>query len=190
MHTIRLATPADAAACLEIYRPMIEQTAISFETVVPTADEFAARIHTTLATHPWIVCEVDAAVTGYAYAGLHRGRTAYQWSTEVSLYVDEAHRRAGQGRVLYARLFDALRVQGFANAYAGITLPNPTSVGFHESMGFVPVGVFKCIGFKFGRWHDTGWWQLRLREDDAPRPPRLLPLCRDEVAGVLTGSSD
>ena len=190
MRMIRLATPADATACLEIYRPMIEETAISFETEVPAIEDFAGRIETTLETHPWIVCEVDGAIAGYAYAGTHRGRHAYQWSTEVSLYVDASLRRAGLGRELYARLFDALRAQRFANAYAGITLPNPTSVGFHESMGFAPVGVYERIGFKFGCWHDTGWWQLRLREDEAPAPPRPLSACHDEVAAVVTGSVD
>lgn len=190
MRTIRPATPSDAAACLEIYRPIVEETAISFEMTVPTTGAFAGRIEAGIDTHPWLVCEVDATIVGFAYAGLHRGRAAYQWSAEVSLYVGNAYRRAGLGRALYARLFDALRLQGFANAYAGITLPNPASVGFHESMGFTPVGVFERIGFKFGRWHNTGWWQLRLRDDAAPAPPRPLRECRDEVAAAVTGSID
>jgi phosphinothricin acetyltransferase len=52
---------------------------------------------------------------------------------------------------------------GYYNAFAGITLPNEGSVGLHEAMGFRPVGVYKKVGFKFGRWHDTGWWQCQLR---------------------------
>jgi phosphinothricin acetyltransferase len=185
---MRLATPADAAPCLEIYRPIIEKTAISFETAIPSVAAFSERMARSLETHPWIVCELDGAVAGYAYAGFHRARAAYQWSAEVSLYVEANRRRLGLGRALYARLFDALRVQGFANAYAGITLPNPASVGFHEAMGFVPVGTFRRIGFKFGRWHDTGWWQLRLREDDAPAPPLPLRECRERVADTVRGS--
>lgn len=188
MPTIRLATPADADACLEIYRPLIEETAVSFETEVPSPEAFSQRVALTLRTHPWIVVEVDGGVVGYAYAGRHRARAAYQWSAEVSLYVDDAFRRRGLGSVLYGRLFDALRVQGFANAYAGITLPNAESVGFHESMGFTPVGTYRRIGYKFGRWHDTGWWQLRLREDDAPAPPVPLPECRDRVVAALKDS--
>jgi len=190
MRTIRPATPADAASCLEIYRPIVEQTVISFETDVPALEAFARRIEATLETHPWLVCEVDGTVTGYAYAYGHRGRSAYQWCAEVSLYVDDAHRRGGLGRSLYGRLFDALRVQGFVNAYAGIALPNPASIAFHESMGFLPVGVYRRIGFKFNRWHDVGWWALRLRDDDAPSPPRPLSECRDVADAQVTGSAD
>jgi phosphinothricin acetyltransferase len=105
---------------------------------------------------------------------LHRARQAYQWCVEVSVYVHPKLRRCGAGRALYTALFDLLRRQGYVNAYAGITLPNQASMALHESLGFVPVGVFTRIGFKFDRWHDVAWLQLRLVE--APRPgPAPLP---------------
>jgi phosphinothricin acetyltransferase len=96
----------------------------------------------------------------------------------TSVYVDAAFRRSGVGQGLYLSLFAILAAQGHFNAYAGITLPNPGSVGLHERMGFEPVGVYRNVGFKLGAWHDVGWWQLALRSREAS--PRA-PLDLDEV---------
>ena len=94
--------------------------------------------------HPgWSLEDDDGLVVGYAYASPHRDRPAYQWSVEVSAYVDAAAHRAGHGRTLYTALFEILVAQGFANAYAGITLPNPASVGFHRAMGFEEIGIYQ-----------------------------------------------
>jgi len=164
--SIRAATAADAAALLDIYRPFVEATAVSFETEVPTVDAFAARIDKALARWQWLVAEADGRVLGYAYGSTHRERAAYRWSVEVSAYVAEHGRRRGVGRMLYLRLFDALAQQGYCNAYAGVALPNPASIALHRSVGFAPIGTFEAVGRKFGRWHDVAWFQRRLR--DAP----------------------
>ena len=100
-----------------------------------------------------------------------RDRAAYQWSVEVSVYVDAAHHRSGIARALYTELFRRLVRQGFHTAHAGIALPNPASVSFHESMGFVPIGVYLSVGFKRGAWHDVGWWRLPLAPCDRPPSP-------------------
>jgi phosphinothricin acetyltransferase len=64
---------------------------------------------------------------------------------------------------------------GYVNAYAGITLPNPKSVGLHEALGFTPVGIYRNVGFKLGRWHDVGWWHLLLQSPPAaPVPPAVF----------------
>ena len=100
---------------------------------------------------------------------------SYQWSVDVSVYVDEGHRHRGIGRALYTSLFALLRLQGFHAAHAGITLPNAGSVALHESLGFRRIGVYPGVGYKLGAWHDVGWWQLSLRERAAsPGPPRAL----------------
>jgi phosphinothricin acetyltransferase len=88
----------------------------------------------------------------------------------VSVYVHEKARKCGVGRALYLSLFEVLRRQGYANAYGGITLPNPASVGLHESLGFTTIGVYSRVGYKFGQWHDVIWLQLRLLEADDPVP--------------------
>ncbi len=151
-----------------IYAPFITDSATSFEAVVPDVAEMESRIEAYAVTHPWLVFERAGAVIGYAYASPHRARKAYQWSAEVSVYVNSSAHRRGVGRALYTALFELLRRQQYVNAFAGITLPNPSSMGLHQSLGFVPVGVFKQIGFKFNQWHDVGWLHLCLRDD--PRP--------------------
>ena len=175
---IRLADPADtgdAAACLEIYRPFVEETAVSFETALPALEEFRGRIVEVLQRAPWLVCEVDGAIAGYAYATRFRPRAAYQWSVESTIYLAPAARGRGFAQALYRSLLRGLRLQGYVNAYAVITLPNAPSVGLHERLGFRPAGVFAGVGFKLGRWHDVGWWHLRIQEPPA-QPHTPVPL--------------
>jgi L-amino acid N-acyltransferase YncA len=161
---IRSATAADAAAILAIYAPIVRDTIISFETEVPSVAEIAQRIDTALKTHPYLVAETGGAVVGYAYAGEHRARSAYRWSVDVTVYVAAPARRSGVGRALYGRLLPMLAERQFHAAFAGIALPNPASVGLHEAMGFTPVGIYREVGCKFGRWHDVGWWQRLLSD--------------------------
>ena len=172
--SIRLAVPLDAAAIAGIYRPAVVDAAISFEIEPPDAAEMDRRVQTTLMRTPWIVCECDDAILGYAYAGRHRDRPAYQWSVDVSAYVLRDYRRAGIGSALYTSLFAVLELQGFRNAYAGITLPNPASLALHARVGFTPVGVYRNVGYKLGSWHDVQWLERGLaphtREPSAPTP--------------------
>jgi len=188
---IRLATAADAGAVAAIYRPSVDGSVTSFETVAPDAGEMARRIEGTLQAFPWLVCAIGDKIAGYAYGGRHRERAAYRWSVEVSVYIDAAFRRRGVGRGLYESLFAILTAQGYANAFAGVTLPNPASVGLHEAMGFEPIGAFRRIGYKYGAWHDVGWWQRPLAASASePGEPVLLPSVRqrpDFPALLATG---
>jgi len=194
--TIRLARAEDAAAIGAIYAPFVTDTATSFELVAPTVGEVAARVESTLAYTPWLVWAEDGDVLGFAYASKHRERAAYRWSVDVSVYVHGKARRRGLGRALYTSLFALLRLQGFYAAHAGITLPNPASVGLHEAMGFRPVGVYRKVGFKMGAWHDVGWWQLPLRErldseTDPPTPRSVADAQADpEWAAALAAGLD
>ena len=169
--TIRIASLDDAAAVAEIYAPYVLETAISFEEDPPSAEEMARRIETTLATHPFVVSEIDERLVGYAYAAPHGQRPAYRWSSNVSVYVDRNAHRRGVGRTLYLELFDLLRRQGFHSLFAGITLPNAKSIGLHEALGFEPLGVYREVGFKHGVWHDVSYWRLGLRHG----PPAAEP---------------
>lgn len=179
--SIRFAREDDAAAIAEIYGPSVQAAAISFETEAPDAQEMKRRLAHTMPQHPWLVCEVAGLsttpgarrVAGYAYASKHQERSAYRWSVNVSVYIDERCRRAGIGRGLYTSLFAILNAQGYVNAYAGITLPNPGSVGLHEAMGFEQLVVYRNVGYKFGAWHDVGWWQRPLA---APAPSPSEPI--------------
>jgi L-amino acid N-acyltransferase YncA len=160
----------DAADCTAIYAPFVTGGATSFEETPPSPDEMARRIAAYTATHPWIVEERDGHAVGYAYATRFSGRAAYRWAAEVAVYVHPEHHRGGVGRRLYTALFERLRLQGVRTVCAGVTLPNPASVGLHESLGFRPVGVFRRVGWKRGAWHDVGWWQLDLGGPDGPPP--------------------
>lgn len=175
-YTLRLATPGDSGGVQAIYAPIVRETVISFEFEAPTVAEMQRRIEATLRTLPWLVAENNSLILGYAYASKHRERAAYQWSADTSVYVVEEARRGGIARRLYACLFGMLQDLGYYNAFAGITLPNRASVGFHESMGFGPIGVYHNVGHKSGAWHDVGWWQKVLREHTVnPEPPRGMP---------------
>ena len=180
---IRLAEPGDGAALSEIYRPAVTDCATSFELDPPDAAEMVRRVARVSERTPWLVWERDGTVLGYAYASPVRDRAAYQWSVEVSAYVHADAKRCGIARRLYTSLFAALVVQGFRNAYAGVTLPNPESVGFHTAMGFTPIGIYRGIGYKHGAWHDVGWFERPLAPRDIdPPPPVSLPQCRDDAA--------
>lgn len=175
LQQVRCAEAADAEGILAIYAPVVRQTAISFELEPPTIEEMRGRIEKTVAQFPWLVREADGKITGYAYAGKHRERAAYRWSVDVSVYVAESARRTGVGRGLYAALLGMLQDMGYYSALAGIALPNPGSVGLHEAMGFVPIGIYHNIGYKLGAWHDVGWWQLKLREHNGePKTPMTM----------------
>jgi len=179
--TIRLVTQDDAAEIAEIYRPFVESTPISFEMEPPDELEIRKRIDGILPAYPWLVCEQAGRVVGYAYASRHRPRAAYQWSAEMTVYVHADFHRRGIGRGLYVSLAEILRAQGFFNAYAGIALPNPGSVGLHESVGFKAIGVYQNVGYKRGAWHDVGWWELALQPlvAEPPRPLNVAEIQKD-----------
>lgn len=169
---VRRATAADAAACVEIYRPYVLDTAITFETEVPTVPEMANRIVETLVLHEWLVLEEDGNITGYAYAHQFNSRAAYHWSVETSVYLPQDGRRAGRGRMLYAELLGRLGERGFRRAFAGIAQPNDASNALHAAFGFAPAGYYRRVGWKLGAWHDVQWWQLDLLgPDDEVDPP-------------------
>jgi L-amino acid N-acyltransferase YncA len=173
---IRHADPAaDAAACAAIYAPNVTAGVASFEEEPPDAAEMQRRIEETSARYPWLVAERDGAVAGYAYGTVHRTRRAYRWVVEVTVYVDQARQRSGVGRGLYEALLPLLARQRLQVAVAGITLPNDASVALHESVGFQPVGVYRDFGYKFGAWHDVGWWQARLAPVTASPQEPLAP---------------
>ena len=175
MSDLRLAKPSDAEGILKIYAPYIESTSFTFETETPLVEAFAERINTYLIHWPWLVCEVDGKIAGYAYATRHRERTAYQWSVESSIYLDDNFQRTGIARALYTALFEILKIQGFRNVYAVINLPNDKSVAFHESLGFSYFVTYEKVGYKLGKGKNVGWWKLSINDyGDEPAAPLNL----------------
>ena len=176
MVNARIANVNDAQGILQIYTPHVLHDACTFETRVPSTDEFEARISKCLQKFPWIVCEIDNNIAGYVYASMHREREAYQWTCESSVYVHKNFKGKGIGKALYEALFQILEAQSLVNVYAGITLPNEASVRLHEGCGFRLFAEYENIGYKLGKWHKVGWWKLQINNHDPkPTPPLLFP---------------
>jgi phosphinothricin acetyltransferase len=191
MPVIRLAKPADAENILKIYAPYIEHTSFTFETEVPSVDSFAERINTYLINYPWLVCEIDGVVAGYAYAARHRERVAYQWSVESSVYVHDGYQQRGIGVALYTALFELLKQQGFRNVYAVINLPNDKSVALHERLGFTYFATYEQVGYKLGQWKNVGWWRMIINkfEEEPLAPLPFVQMNSSSVAALLADHS-
>lgn len=172
---IRLANEADSASILEVYAPFITDTIITFEYDVPTVMEFGKRITNITRKYPWLVCEVNGNIIGYAYASKFNERAAYDWSVDFSVYIKPEYHRKNIGKALYFALFELLKMQGYYNAYAGVTLPNIKSEGHHQAFGFKPVGIYRNVGYKFGSWHDVKWFELKIQEySQTPVTPKSI----------------
>jgi L-amino acid N-acyltransferase YncA len=170
---IRLANEKDADGILAIYTPYITNTSFTFETEVPAVKAFADRINSYLNNWPWLVCEMDGKIAGYAYGSRYRERTGYQWCVECSVYIHDDFQRRGIAKILYNALFEILKQQGYRNVYAVINLPNDKSVQLHESCGFKWFVTYENAGYKLGKWKNVGWWQLVVNDySNEPAPPR------------------
>ncbi|CQR26071.1 sortase [Streptococcus varani] len=166
---IRQANVEDADQFLAIYAPYVEETAITFETEVPSLEEFKKRIQSIQEKFPYLVAEKDGKILGYAYAHAYYERAAYNWTVELSIYVDGKLRQSGIGSMLYDALEKELAKRNFINFMACISLPNEASVHFHQKRGYEKVGHFKKVGYKFGQWRDILWMEKRIKEVDVPK---------------------
>ena len=167
---LRPAVPADAAALLAIYGQYIG-TSITFEYTLPSPAEFRGRIEDISAVYPYLVYEENGIPLGYAYAHRFAERAAYQWSAELSVYLDRDARGRGIGRKLYAAVMDLLRMQNVRTAYALVTTPNEPSDRFHLGMGFHVAGVTRNAGFKNGTWRSVTIYEKALADYDSPPGP-------------------
>lgn len=183
---LRFATPGDAQALLDIYARYID-TPITFEYELPSREEFARRISSTLERYPYLVAEEEGKALGYAYAHPERERAAYQWNTELSVYLAPEAVGRGIGTALYTALMELLRLQGAKTAYGVVTAPNPASEGLHRSLGFRLLGVHRNTGFKNGVWYDVLWFEKSLADYEADPKP-VVPVGRlseQEICRIL-----
>lgn len=177
MITIRDAALSDAERILEIYDYYVRNTAITFEYDTPSVDEFRKRMSETMKRYPYLIAELDGRIQGYAYAGAFIDRAAYNWSCELSIYIDHDARKCGMGRMLYDALEKRLKDMGILNLYACIAYPTKedeylttNSADFNEHMGFEKAGEFHSCGYKFGRWYDMIWMEKIMGEHgDEPK---------------------
>lgn len=160
---IRLANRDDALAIAGIYNHYIENTVVSFEEDPVSEPEMERRIQSVIPDFPWLVMEENEDLLGYAYATRWHGRCAYRFSAETSVYLAPDAVGQGAGSALYQRLLAELRKQKLHTVIGGVALPNPASVALHEKFGFKKVAHYEEVGFKFGRWIDVAYWQLKLQ---------------------------
>lgn len=179
MVTIRVASVTDAEQLLEIYRPYVEQTAITFEYTVPTIEEFRNRIATTLQKYPYLVAEQEGNIVGYAYVSPFKTRAAYAWAVETSIYLKREYRGRGIGKRLYLALEDCVQQLGILNMNACIAYPekedeflNKDSVKFHEHLGYTIAGTIHQCGQKFNHWYDIVWMEKQIGEH-TENPPKI-----------------
>jgi len=160
---IRTAIIEDAPQLAEIYNHYIAETVVTFEERPVSDVDMAARVEATAAERlPWIVAEQDNKILGYAYASKWKGRCAYRYSVESTVYLDPNQVAKGLGSELYRALISALQHSGYHVVMGGISLPNSASIALHEKFGFEKVAHFKEVGHKFDQWVDVGYWQLTL----------------------------
>lgn len=170
MTIIRPATPSDAEALQRIYAPYVEHTAVSFELVPPTVEEFRARIINIGARYPYLVAEDEqGCIVGYAYASAFHPRAALSHCAETSIYLAPEARGRGIGRQLYAALTERLLAMGITNLYASIAwIDAPDeylthqSADFHHHLGYTKVAHFHRCGYKFQRYYDLIWMEKIL----------------------------
>lgn len=183
MHpTIRLAAQSDVPGILEIYSPFILETAVTFEETVPDEESFWKRIQEIMTELPFLVCEIDGRIAGYAYASGYRSRASYRWAKEVSVYVHPDFHRKRVAQALYTSLNEMVRYQGIADLLAIITMPNESSVAFHEQFGYRKCGEFSKVGYKLGQWQNVGWFELFLQDEAQTPKDRILTL--NQIIGL------
>ncbi len=174
-YTLRMATLEDAPAIYAIYEPYILNTAITFEYTPVPLEEFRLRMKKVLGHFPWLVCEKDGILLGYAYCARFKERAAFDWDCECSVYIDEKAHRKGIASILYEKILELVGKQGYFTVYALITNSHESSIAFHKSFGFTKVGVYEKTGYKFGQWWDLLVMEKRLRSLEE-KPAKLLSI--------------
>lgn len=187
-----MATEADAEEILGIYSLYILDTAITFEYDVPSVVEFSNRIRNTLKKYPYLVALEEDKIVGYAYASEFKGRAAYDWSVETTVYLNVDAKGKGIGKILYFALEDILKRQNILNLNACIAFASVeddhldnSSVSFHEKAGYFKVAHFTKCGYKFNTWYDMIWMEKHIGEHPE-KPDAFIPITELVDKGNVT----
>jgi len=171
MPQVRPIEERDIKPCLDIYSHWVTNSVATFEIKPPTMGQFSQRIQSLWPRYPFLVYETKGNILGFCYAQPFNLREAYRWTAESSVYVHSEHQGNGIGRELSLALLDTLKVQNIYSVLAGIALPNESSVGLHESLGYIQAANYRKVGFKFDEWHDVNWYQISLTERNSEPVP-------------------
>lgn len=162
---IRAATRADLVRLTEIYNHYVLNTPITFDIEPYTVERRSGWFEQfgLSGRYRLLVAEEDGVVIGYTGTTRFRPKAAYATTVETTIYCAPEAAGKGVGTRLYSALFEALAGEDINRIVAGYTMPNPTSAALHKRFGFVPVGVFRENGRKFGRYWDVAWSERPLR---------------------------
>ncbi len=165
-------TPADLPAIQAFYAHHVLHGLASFEEAPPDLAEMRRRFEDVNALGlPYLAAVSAGAVVGFGYCSLFRGRSAYRFALEDSIYVEESMQGKGIGKALLLVLIERCTALGYRQLIAVIgDSGNAGSIGLHASLGFLRSGMLRSSGFKFGRWVDTVTMQRPLGEGDGTLP--------------------
>lgn len=188
---LQFAKEEDVQEMLDIYGPYVTDTAITFEYEIPDIRNFKNRFETITRQFPWLVVKIDGKLAGYAYAGLHHERAAYQWDAELSIYLAKEYQGMGIGKALYSALIELLKKQGYYNLYALLVYPNEKSELLHTWFGFETIGIYKKSGNKFGKWYDVRSMGKTIRDycDNPEIPLPVSGISQEEAEKIFRESA-
>lgn len=169
--TIRFASPDDAEAILSIYAPYVISSPVTFESTVPRVYDLKRRIAANAASLPFLVCEADGKIAGYAYAVNQKFGAAFSWNTCLYVYISNEYQRCNIASALYLAILSLLKAQEYRKVLALVTSSNSVSEAFHNAFGFEKVGTVKKAGYKLGRWHSVSIFEKQLSDSDTPPCP-------------------
>lgn len=153
---IRRPEQADLPALTDIYNHYVRETPVTFDVEPRSLEQRREWLAGFAGTgrYQCFVAVKDGMPVGWASSHRYHERPAYDTTVLSTIYLAPAARAQGVGRRLYDTLFQALEKEDIHRVYAAITLPNEASVGLHLAFGFEPIGVYREMGRKFGRYWD------------------------------------
>jgi phosphinothricin acetyltransferase len=190
---IRMAEIDDARRVLAIYTPYVTETALTLTSTIPSTEQVVQTMLDVKKRFPYLVCRINGNVVGFAYASRQHPHEAHSWNAELSIFIDPEFQGRGIATALYTALFQILKLQGYCNLYAVITIPNKPSVALHRHFGFKELVVMERSGFKLNRWHDILWMEMKIpgchdpAEHGLPLP--LNQLNNNELCTILAMST-
>ena len=166
---VRPTQPGDLPAILAILNREILEGVAHFGLEAQSLEDLRTEVERAHGTYHWFSALENEEVVGFARTSPWKSRGAYAQTVEIGVYASKENQSKGVGTALYEQIIPATFAAGIHTILAGIRLPNDPCVRLHEKFGFKHVGVFPEVGFKFGEWHDVGYWALTAADKSASR---------------------
>lgn len=173
--TIRFVTRDDAEAIRDIYAPYVTSSLVTFETNVQRVYDLQRRIGTISAVTPFLVCEIDGKVAGFSYADSKKQIGAFDWNTDVHVYIDDDYQKCNIASALYLAMISLLTELGYRKLVSVVAASDDASESFHLAFGFRKVGLLENSAWKLGKWHSVVIYEKLLDASGTePAPTRQV----------------